>query len=173
MPCLDEINALPPAQFVARLGGVFERSPWVAESVAAARPFATVEALHQAMVEAVRRAPPERQLSLLQAHPDLAGKEAQIGALTAHSNAEQKSAALDRLSREEMATITSRNAAYRARFGFPFIICVRNHDKAGIFAAFAQRLDNTAEIEFATALGEVYRIARLRLDQLLDRRWPN
>lgn len=169
MPRLHELNALPPAQFVARLGGVFEHSPWVAESVVAARPFATVEALHKAMVEAVRGASAERQLKLLQAHPDLAGKEAQRGSLTAQSTAEQKSAALDRLSREEMASITSYNAAYRARFGFPFIICVRNHDKAGIFAAFAQRLDNTAEVEFATALGEVYQIARLRLEQLLDR----
>lgn len=165
---LDEINALPAAQFVARLEGIFEHSPWVAESVVAARPFATVAALHDAMVEAVRHAPSDRQLALLQAHPDLAGKEARQGALTAHSSAEQKSAALDRLSPQEMATINANNAAYRARFGFPFIICVGNHDKAGIFRAFAQRLGNTATVEFATALGEVYQIARLRLDKLLD-----
>jgi 2-oxo-4-hydroxy-4-carboxy-5-ureidoimidazoline decarboxylase len=168
MPNLAEINAMAPAALRDALGGIFERSPWVAEAAAAARPFATVAALHQAMVQAVRRAPHALQLGLLRAHPDLAGKEAQAGSLTADSTAEQKSAALDRLSRSEMDAISRNNADYRARFGFPFIICVRNHDKAGIFAAFAQRLNNAPEVEFATALDEVYQIARLRLERLME-----
>jgi len=165
---LTEINTLPGRDFVTVLGGIFEHSPWVAEAVADARPFATVEALHHAMVDAVARAPHEAQLALLRAHPDLAGKEAKAGALTDASTAEQRSAALDKLSRAEMAMIERSNARYRSRFGFPFIICVRNHDKPGIFAAFAQRLSNAPEIEFATALNEVYQIARLRLANLLD-----
>ncbi len=171
MPSLSEINASTPAQLVAWLGGIFERSPWVAEAVAeqvdAARPFATAAALHSAMVDVVQRAPHERQLALLQAHPDLAGKEAKAGTLTAESSAEQKCAALDRLSRQEMATIERSNAAYRTRFGFPFIVCVHNHDKAGIFQAFERRLANPPEQEFATALNEVYEIARLRLEKLV------
>jgi 2-oxo-4-hydroxy-4-carboxy-5-ureidoimidazoline decarboxylase len=152
------------------LGGIFERSPWVAQRATAARPFATAAALHHAMVDAVARAPHEAQLALLRAHPDLAGKEAQAGALTQASQEEQKSAALDRLSRQEMEWIDRANAQYKTRFGFPFIICVRNHDKRGILQAFAQRLDNAPEIEFATALNEVYQIARLRLEALLEAR---
>jgi OHCU decarboxylase len=168
MPNLTEINTAAPAQFVTLLGDVFEHSPWVAQQALSARPFATVDALHRAMVAAVARAPHATQLALLQAHPDLAGKEAQQGSLTAASSAEQKTAALDRLSPDESATIARNNTAYRARFGFPFIVCVRNHDKAGIFQAFAQRLDNAPEIEFATALNEVYQIARLRLEKLSE-----
>ncbi len=167
MPRLSEINALSTAQFAALLGGVFEHSPWVAQHVAPKRPFATVQALHDAMVDAVKQAPRNARLTLLQAHPDLAGKEARQGSLTAESTAEQKSAALDRLSSDEMKTIAQNNAAYRTRFGFPFIICVRHHDKAGIFSAFARRLDNPPTLEFTTALAEVYEIARLRLEKLL------
>jgi 2-oxo-4-hydroxy-4-carboxy-5-ureidoimidazoline decarboxylase len=168
VPTLAEINALPPGALVGLLGGVFERSPWVAEAAVAARPFATVEALHAAMVQIVRRAPRAAQMMLLRAHPDLAGKEAKAGELTEASLAEQKSAALDRLSRSEMDTISRSNATYRARYGFPFIICVRNHDKAGIFTAIAQRLGHAPEVEFAAALDEVYQIARLRLEKLVE-----
>lgn len=161
------LNALSPQRFRDVLAGVFERSPWVAAAVEPSRPFADLAGLHAAMVAAVAKAPRERRLALLRAHPDLAGKEAQAGALTEASSQEQKSAGLDRLSRAEMDAISRNNEAYRKRFGFPFIICVRNHDKAGIFAAFERRLGNAAETEFETALQEVYQIARLRLEMLL------
>jgi 2-oxo-4-hydroxy-4-carboxy-5-ureidoimidazoline decarboxylase len=164
---IHALNALSPQRFRDVLAGIFERSPWVPEAVEPARPFADLAALHAVMVEAVVKAPYEDKLSLLRAHPDLAGKEAQAGALTADSSKEQKSAGLDRLSRAEMDTISRNNEAYKKRFGFPFIICVRNHDKAGIFAAFERRLNNPAEAEFETALQEVYEIARLRLEMLL------
>lgn len=164
---IHALNGLSPQRFRDVLSGIFERSAWVAEAVAPARPFVDLAALHAAMVAAVARASQEKKLALLRAHPDLAGKEAQDGALTEHSTNEQKSAGLDRLSRAEMETISRNNAAYRKRFGFPFIICVRNHDKAGIFASFERRLSNSAEAEFETALQEVYEIARLRLEMLL------
>lgn len=164
---LHDLNELAPQRFRERLAGIFEHSPWVADAVSPLRPFATAAGLHTAMCRAVAQAPAERQLALLRAHPDLAGKEAQDGGLTEASTGEQKSAGLDRLSRAEMATIAHNNAAYKSRFGFPFIICVRNHDKAGIFAAFERRLGNTPDAEFQTALQEVYEIARLRLELLL------
>jgi 2-oxo-4-hydroxy-4-carboxy-5-ureidoimidazoline decarboxylase len=164
---IQQLNDLPAARFREVLSGIFERSPWVPEAVQLLRPFAGPAELHDAMVAAVRQASPERKLALLRAHPDLAGKEAQDGALTEASTGEQKSAGLDRLSRGEMERIGRNNDAYRSRFGFPFIICVRNHDKAGIFAAFERRLNNTAGAELETALQEVYEIARLRLEMLL------
>lgn len=164
---LHALNGLPPAEFRDILSGVFERSPWVAEAVESRRPFADRAALHVAMTQAVAAAPRAAKLALLRAHPDLAGKAAQIGALTEDSAREQKGAGLDRLTPAQMQAIAHNNAAYRARFGFPFIICVRNHDRDAIFAAFERRLGNTAEAEFATALREVYEIARLRLETLL------
>ena len=169
MPTLTmhRLNGLPEAQFRDILSGIFERSPWVADAVEPHRPFADLQALHRAMVAAVATAPRAAQLALLRAHPDLAGKEAQDGTLTASSTGEQKSAGLDRLTREQMQTIARNNQAYKTRFGFPFIICVRNHTRDGIFAAFQRRLDNEADAEFETALREVYEIARLRLETLL------
>lgn len=164
---IHELNGLSPQRFRDVLSGIFERSPWVAEAVLARRPFAGLAELHDAMVASVRQATPERKLALLRAHPDLAGREAQDGTLTEASTGEQKSAGLDRLSRAEMEAIARNNEAYKRRFGFPFIICVRNHDKAGIFAAFERRLNNAPEAEFETALQEVYEIARLRLEMLL------
>jgi 2-oxo-4-hydroxy-4-carboxy-5-ureidoimidazoline decarboxylase len=164
---IHELNGLPRARFRDVLSGIFERSPWVPEAVQSLRPFAGAAELHDAMVAVVRQAPQERKLALLRAHPDLAGKEAQDGTLTEASTGEQKSAGLDRLSRAEMETIGRNNEAYKSLFGFPFIICVRNHDKAGIFAAFERRLNNTAPAELETALQEVCEIARLRLEMLL------
>jgi 2-oxo-4-hydroxy-4-carboxy-5-ureidoimidazoline decarboxylase len=164
---IHDLNGLSAARFRDVLSGVFERSPWVPEAVQSRRPFAGMADLHQAMVAAVQEASPERKLALLRAHPDLAGKEAQDGTLTEASTGEQKSAGLDRLSRGEMETIGRNNDAYKSLFGFPFIICVRNHDKPGIFAAFERRLNNTAATELETALQEVYEIARLRLEMLL------
>ncbi len=153
--------------FTAELGEIFEHSPWVARAAWAQRPFATVAALHAAMVDVVNHAAPERQLALLRAHPELAGQAARAGEITDASKAEQAGAGLKQLSPAEMQRIDELNRAYGSRFGHPFIIAVRNHNKQGIFAAFERRLANDAATERAAALNEVFTIARLRLDALL------
>jgi len=162
-----QIEGMDRAAFVHTFGGVFENSSWVAERAWAARPFADVTALHAAMCDAVRGASRARQLALLGAHPDLAGRAARAGAMSAASVAEQASAGLDRLTDDEYDRFTRLNAAYTAAFGFPFIIAVRRHDKAAILAAFERRLLNTKDVEIATALEQVCEITRLRLDALV------
>jgi OHCU decarboxylase len=164
---IAEAGALDPDAFTARFGGVFESSPWVAEAAYASGPFPDVAALHTAMTAVVARAPRERQLALIRAHPDLAGRAAIAGELTPESEAEQASAGLDRLTPEQLQRITALNAGYRARFGFPFIICAREHDADGIIAAMERRVGHDAEAEVAVALEEIGRIARLRLEELL------
>ncbi len=169
MPALtiERINAMTPQALLGALGGVFEHSPWIAEGALAARPFASVTALHEAMVSTVKRAPRERQLALLNAHPELAGKEAQAGALTSSSTAEQASAGLSALSREENQVLARWNRAYRKKFGFPFIIAVRQHSKASIFSELERRLANDVETELDTCLEQVFLITRLRLEVLI------
>jgi 2-oxo-4-hydroxy-4-carboxy-5-ureidoimidazoline decarboxylase len=162
---LDQLNAADKAGFVAALGDIFEHSLWVAEAAAEARPFPTLAALLAAMQEAVRKAGAARQTELIKAHPDLAGKAARAGKITADSIAEQTSAGLDRLSEEEFATFHSLNDAYRDKFGIPFVICVRRHSKASILRQFEHRLTNTTDAERAAAVTEIIRIAALRLDQ--------
>jgi 2-oxo-4-hydroxy-4-carboxy-5-ureidoimidazoline decarboxylase len=153
--------------FVARYGGLFEHSPWVAEAAwDADGPFADDEAALAAMVAAVQRAPRERRLALIRAHPDLAGRAAIAGELTADSAREQAAAGLDRLTPDEYAEFTATNAAYRERHGFPFVICAREHDKTSILAAAAERRDHDTEAEVGVALGEIAKIARLRLEDL-------
>jgi 2-oxo-4-hydroxy-4-carboxy-5-ureidoimidazoline decarboxylase len=165
---LAELNGLSVTEFRRALGGLFEGSPWIAERAWAARPFASVEALHAAMVEAVRRASPVERLALLRAHPDLAGKAARAGALPAASAGEQASAGLDRLTDEDYERFGRLNAAYRAKFAFPFIIAARRHDARGILAAFEARLARTPTEEVDAALEQVFTIARLRLDGLVE-----
>jgi 2-oxo-4-hydroxy-4-carboxy-5-ureidoimidazoline decarboxylase len=162
------INAMDRAAFVVKFGSIFEKSPWVAEKAWEKRPFANLDDLHAAMVTEAKTAPAAQQLALLQAHPDLAGKEAQAGTMTASSVAEQASAGLNTLSAPEFAELTSLNAAYRAKFGFPFIIAVRMYTKEGIFFEFKRRLQNDTQAEFANDLQNVYIITRLRLNKLLD-----
>jgi 2-oxo-4-hydroxy-4-carboxy-5-ureidoimidazoline decarboxylase len=169
MPTLAQVNAMPAPEFRAAFGGVFEHSPWVAERAFAARPFASVDALHAAMVDAVKGAGEAAQLTLLRAHPELAGKEAQAGTMTGDSTAEQGTAGLNALSREEMARIAELNRRYREKFGFPFIIAVRRHTKDGIFREFERRLAHDRETELATGLGQVSVITRLRLDGLISK----
>jgi OHCU decarboxylase len=147
--------------FVATYGPLFEHSPWVAEDAYANGPYADRAALYEGLVEAMHAAPRERQVALVRAHPELAGKVA-----TADSEREQSSAGLDRLSREEHERLTTANAAYREKFGFPFVICVRDHDKASILAAAQERVRNDPETELRTALGEIARIAHHRLEAL-------
>ena len=164
---LKRVNAMPPQAFLAALGGVFEHSPWIAEGAFAARPFANVGALHEAMVSAVERAPRARQLALLNAHPELAGKETQAGALTSNSTAEQASAGLSALNPEEMQTLARWNREYREKFGFPFIIAVRRHTRVSIFSEFQRRLANDTETELDACLKQVFLITRLRLEDLV------
>lgn len=164
---LQAINDLDQQQFVQQLGFVFEHSPWIAAEAWHARPFAGVAELHAAMCAVMYAAPPDRQLALIRAHPDLAGKAAVAGELTRESRMEQSSAGLDRLSPEEFAAFTRMNAAYREKFGFPFIVCVREHTKDSILANFAGRLAHSRDEEIATALGEIAKIARLRLQDAI------
>jgi 2-oxo-4-hydroxy-4-carboxy-5-ureidoimidazoline decarboxylase len=162
------INAMDRAAFVVKFGGIFEKSPWVAEEAWERRPFASLDEMHAAMVAVAKTAPATRQLALLQAHPDLAGKEAQAGTMTASSVAEQASAGLNTLSPPEFAELSNLNATYKAKFGFPFIIAVRMYTKEGIFFEFKRRLQNDTQTEFANDLQNVYIITRLRLNKLLD-----
>jgi 2-oxo-4-hydroxy-4-carboxy-5-ureidoimidazoline decarboxylase len=164
---LTELNALPPAAFVAALGGVFEHSPWVAERALAARPFASVDALHAAMVAAVAAAGEAPQLALLRAHPELAGRAMIRNELTADSSQEQAGAGLTQCSPDEYARLQELNARYNAKFGFPFIVAVKGLDRAGILQRFAARVTNDPAAEFREALAQVARIARFRLDALL------
>jgi len=163
---LDELNSLDGAAFVNLLGGLFEHSPWVAAQVWPKRPFASWRELHTCMVETVRQAAREKQLALLRAHPELAGREAQAGTLTASSTREQASIGLNALTRDEMAQIARSNQEYLARFGFPFIVAVRNHTREGIFRELERRLANDPQSEFAMALEQVYAIAQIRLEAL-------
>ncbi len=159
------MNEADAAGFIAALEGIYEHAPWVAEAVCGKRPFGTLAALHEAMAAAVREAPPARQLSLINGHPDLAGKAARAGTLTSDSKAEQASAGLDRLSEEEFALFHRLNDAYRNKFGMPFIICVRRHGRDSILQQFERRLLNDTATETRAALDEIFRIAALRLDQ--------
>jgi 2-oxo-4-hydroxy-4-carboxy-5-ureidoimidazoline decarboxylase len=165
---LETLNKADRASFKAALGDVMELAPWVADEAFAARPFASLSALFGAMAQAVRNAPEARRRALIEGHPDLAGKAAREGKLTSHSQAEQAGAGLDRLSEEEFAEFHRLNAAYRQKFGMPFIVCVRRHGKDSILREFARRLDGEAANERETALGEILRIAALRLDQRVD-----
>ena len=167
MLTLPQVNAMPAAEFRAAFGGVFEHSPWIAERAFAARPFASIDALHAAMTDAVTRASGDEQVALLRAHPELAGKEAQAGTMTGDSTKEQGGAGLSALARDEMARIADLNRRYREKFGFPFIIAVRQHTKDGIFREFERRLANDRDTELATCLGQVFVITRLRLDGLI------
>lgn len=164
-------SRLDKAGFIEAFGGIFEHSPFIAErafngEMGPANDTAT--GLHAALVRQFRAASHDERMGVLKAHPDLAGKLAAAKRLTADSSAEQASAGLDALTDEERATFERLNAAYTDRFGFPFIIAVRDHDKASILAAFQARLDNTAEQEFAEACRQVERIAELRLMAILD-----
>jgi OHCU decarboxylase len=146
-----------------RFGGVFEASPWVAERAWATRPFGSLDALHAAMVDVVTRAPSEVRMGLIRAHPDLATR----AALTPESEREQASAGLDSLSAEQFERIGWLTAAYRAHFGFPFIVCAREHTPDSIIEAAEQRMESDPEAEVQTALTEIFKIARLRLSDLV------
>jgi 2-oxo-4-hydroxy-4-carboxy-5-ureidoimidazoline decarboxylase len=161
---LDSLNTVSDADFTAALADIYEHSPWVAKAASTRRPFATILALHEAMMAAVTGAPAEVRLALVKAHPDLAGKAARTGAMTADSISEQGSVGLDRLTEGEFARFHHLNDSYQAKFGIPFIVCVRRHSKDSILRQFERRLTHGNADEMTTALGEIFRIAALRLD---------
>jgi 2-oxo-4-hydroxy-4-carboxy-5-ureidoimidazoline decarboxylase len=164
---LADLNACSSDDFVARLANVFEYSPWIAEQAASARPFAGVQALLDAMKAVVDRAPAQLRLALIKAHPDLANKTRRAAGLTAESSAEQNSAGLDRLSEAEYQAFERVNNAYRSKFGFPYIVCVRRQTRDSILRDFERRLPNDADTETQKSIEEICRIAALRLDQIV------
>lgn len=161
---LTTLNAARREDFAARLGGIFEHSPWVAEAAWQARPFAGVAALHAAMTAAMHAAPHARQLALLRAHPELAGKAMVSNTLTADSANEQTRSGLTDCSSEEFAQLQALNAAYNKKFGWPFILAVKQLDRATIIRTFAARLEANAADEFAACLANIAQITRWRLD---------
>lgn len=164
---LAEIDAMDAAGFRAAFGSVVEHSPWVAEAVHARAPFASAAGLELAFTAAIRQAGAEQRLQLLRAHPELAGREARAGELTEASLQEQRSARLDRLSPAQLADLREINAAYRERFGFPFISCVREHSVASLLTWGRARLEREPDAEARTALAEVDKIVGLRLQALV------
>ncbi|MDX1404919.1 MAG: 2-oxo-4-hydroxy-4-carboxy-5-ureidoimidazoline decarboxylase [Woeseiaceae bacterium] len=151
-------------EFVARYGGVYEHSPWVAEQAYdSARDVEDATQLAKLMADRVDQAPAERRLALIRAHPDLAGKAAIAGELTDESSEEQAAAGIDRCSPREYAEFQSLNERYKRKFGFPFVMAVRNSNRHEILEVFARRLENDEETEFATAIAEIHKIARMRL----------
>jgi allantoate deiminase/N-carbamoyl-L-amino-acid hydrolase len=158
---------MPTPEFVATLTGVFERSPWVAERVVTQRPFRSVLHLHEAMCTAVERAGIDEQSTLIGSHPELAGRAAIRGELTPESTREQLGAGLAACSPDEFARLQTFNAAYAKRFGFPFVLAVKGHDRASVIASLEERIGNTLERERAVALREIGRIAGFRLAALL------
>ena len=152
---------------MARFGGVFEDSPWIAREAWDQRPFGSVDELHAAMVWVVEHSPRSARLELIRAHPDLAGKAAIAGRLTPESTREQAAAGLDRLTRAQYERLTGLTAAYRERFGFPFVVCAREHTADSIIAALERRIENQPDEEERTAVIEIAKIARRRLADLV------
>jgi 2-oxo-4-hydroxy-4-carboxy-5-ureidoimidazoline decarboxylase len=164
---VSDLNTCAKVDFVAALGNIFEHSPWIAEQAANMRPFAGIRRLLDAMKIAVDHAPSELRLALIKEHPDLANKAQRAAGLTADSDAEQNSIGLDRLSDAEYEAFERVNNAYRSKFGFPYIVCVRRQTKDSILRDFERRLPNDTTTEIKTSIAEICRIAALRLDQLV------
>ena len=164
---LADLNAASNADFVAALANVVEYSPWIAQKLAEQRPFTGISQLHTALMAAIQSAEPDAQLALLRAHPDLANKTQRAAGLTEESTEEQNSAGLDRLSEAEYAAFERVNNAYRDKFGFPYIVCVRRHTRDSVLHDFEIRLRNIAKTETRRAIEEIGRISALRLDQLV------
>jgi 2-oxo-4-hydroxy-4-carboxy-5-ureidoimidazoline decarboxylase len=162
-PTLAELNTADQEQFAAICGSLFEHSPWIAERTWTQRPFENLTSLHQALVSTVTKATRDEQLALIRAHPDLVGRAALARQLTRESRGEQASAGLGEVTNEELAAFARYNAAYREKFGFPFVICARHNKKDAILAAFPTRLANGRDTEISRALDEIAKIAWLRL----------
>ena len=165
---VTEINSLSRDEFLRVIGPVFEQSSWIAEATWTKRPFADLGKLRAALCETVRSSDEAKQLALIRAHPDLVGRAALAGTLTRESTGEQASAGLNNLSPQEIALFQKQNAAYKDKFGFPFVICARLNRKEAILNGFRARLPNSREQEIQTALQEIFNIAELRLNDLIS-----
>lgn len=166
---LAELNAASQPAFVAHLGAVFEHSPWVAERAWKAKPFRSVDALHEAMMQAVSNAAKEEQLALVRAHPELAGAEAKEGTLTADSSSEQGRLGFTRLTRAELERMADLNRRYRGEHGFPCIVALRLHaTRESVMAEMERRIANDSESELRTALEQIGHITRGRLEKILE-----
>ena len=165
---VSELNGAGRDEFTGAVGFAFENSPWIAQEAWEKRPFASLDDMHAAMIAVVEQAPQETRIALSTAHPDLAGRVAREGRLTAASRDEQSSAGLDRLSKEELARFEMLNQSYQNRFFIPFVICAREHTKDSILAALESRLHHNRAREIATALNEIAKIARLRLEDVVQ-----
>ena len=161
---VGDLNRMAVSDFTARFGDVAEHSPWIAERAAGARPFACRDGVVDAFAAALRGAAREERLAVLRAHPDLAGRAAVVGALTGTSRREQAGAGLDRLTPQEFERFSALNAAYRERFGIPFIVAVKDATKETILAAFEERRANGREVELKNATDHVCRIMRFRIE---------
>ncbi|MBA2693680.1 MAG: 2-oxo-4-hydroxy-4-carboxy-5-ureidoimidazoline decarboxylase [Rubrobacter sp.] len=168
MTTIEEANAMSREEFVERFGGLYEHSSWIAEGAGRERPFGNLEDMRRAFERAVEGASEERKLGLIRTHPDLAGKAAVAGELTEESASEQTSAGLDRLSPEEFERFTRMNEEYRRKFEIPMVVCVREHTKESILENAEARLANSPEEEIRTALGEIHKIAGLRLGDMIE-----
>lgn len=171
---LQEINAADAPRFATLLGGIYEHSPWVAARAYAARPFSTPGAVHAAMTAVVMAAPRDEQLALIRAHPELAGREAVAGAMTADSTSEQGRLGLTVLPPAAFARITALNQQYRCKFGFPCIVALKLHvSRETVLDEMEHRLSNELDTEIANALAQIGHITRGRLDKLVRQsaRW--
>lgn len=165
---LREVNGLMSDRFTAVLAPIFEGEPWVVEAAWQGRPFASVADLHRQIREVLAGAPVERREELIRAHPELAGREADAGELTAASSQEQASASLDRLDHMTLERLRSLNGMYRRRFSFPFVICVREYpDVAHILEEMERRVQNTREQEVEESIEQISKIVRLRLERVV------
>ena len=167
MVSLAHLNSAPDEEFIATLGGIYEHSDWVPRTILPQRPFRDSLALLIALREAVDHSSNQQKLTLIRSHPDLAGKLARAGNLTSFSTREQASLGLDRLSDQEYDEFTANNLSYGERFSFPFIICARLNRVETILDAMQTRLSNDRDQEITTALDEIYKIARLRLEDII------
>jgi len=165
---LEHLNTCAPEAFCAALADIWEHAPWVARGVVAQRPFASVEALHTAMVAVVAGQDEPARIAFYAGHPELAGEDARRGTMTDASIAEQGTLSLAQLDAREAERWSALNRAYRTRFGFPFILCIRRHTRESALQAFEQRLAHDRATELATTLGEIAAITRLRLDRLVS-----
>ena len=166
---LEEANALGESEFVERFGGVFEHSPWVAKRAWHKKPFGSLDALHAAMMRAVAAANKEEQLALVRAHPELAGAEAEEGALSADSSSEQDRLGFLKLTHEELEAMQRLNQRYRERHGFPCIVALRLHaTRESVLAEMSRRIETESQVEFKAALEQIGHITRGRLEKIVD-----
>lgn len=171
-PSLNELNAMAHGDFLLALGEVFEYAPWITESVAHLRPFASIDKLHTAMLATLQASDREQLLQFLCGHPELSASAVSACTLTADSQHEQQSAGLGRLEAAQGERLAALNQGYRSRHGFPFIACVRHYTPAGLFAELAFRTERDTEQEWAEALRQIGLISRLRLAQRVRRESP-